>query len=101
MRTESTPSVEMALHVAFVRPHGYPGIVMKPVVNLEETIGKSVGSRKMPSDAFSYGMQLQKAGAQLGKRFDTLRHPRGVFKFHSHEEADAWMMKFLKSKKRV
>jgi len=24
-----------------------------------------------------------------------VRIPRGVFKFHSHEEADAWLMKHL------
>lgn len=68
---------------------------MKPAINLEENIGKVVGTRTLPRDMFRYGMDLQNTGAQLSKRFGGLKHPRGVFKFRSHEEADAWMMKYL------
>ena len=67
---------------------------MKPIINLEETIGKTVGSRKVPADAFEYGMQVQRVGAQLQRRLGAQSHPRGVFKFHSHEEADAWLLKY-------
>ena len=71
---------------------------MKPIINLEEKIGKTVGRRKAPSDAFAYGMALQKTGVQLSKTFRLKGVPRGVYRFHSHEEADAWLMKQLTRK---
>ncbi len=67
---------------------------MKPIINIEENIGKTVGRRTPPKDALAYGMALQKTGAQLAKTFGHARMPRGAFKFHSHEEADAWLMKY-------
>ncbi len=73
------------------RPHA----LMKPVINLEENIGKTVGRRTPPRDAFAYGMGLQKTGAQLLATFGHKGVPRGVYRFHSHEEADAWLMKHL------
>ena len=72
---------------------------MKPIINLEENIGKTVGRRTAPKDSFAYGMALQKTGAQLAKTFGHARMPRGAFKFHSHEEADAWLMKYRTAKK--
>jgi hypothetical protein len=71
---------------------------MKPAINLEEQIGKVVGRRLSPRDAFEYGMRLQKAGGELMRTFGKARIPKGVFRFHSHEEADAWMMKYLTQK---
>jgi hypothetical protein len=68
---------------------------MEPVINLEEQIGKTVGRRRFPGDGFAYGMQLQKSGAELSKTFGGFRVPKGVYRFHTHEEADAWMMKQL------
>jgi hypothetical protein len=68
---------------------------MEPIINLEENIGKTVGRRTPPKDAFGYGMQLQKTLAQLQRTLGHPRFPKGAFKFHSHEEADAWMMKYL------
>ena len=72
---------------------------MKPVINIEEKIGKTVGRRKAPRDAFAYGMALLKTGAALSAAFGQPRFPRGAFKFHSHEEADAWLMKYLTKRK--
>ena len=71
---------------------------MKPVINLEENIGKTVGRRKAPGDAFAYGMTLQETGVQLSKTFRVKGVPREVYRFHSHEEADAWLMKHLTRK---
>ena len=68
---------------------------MKPMINLEEHIGKTAGRRAAPSDAFRYGMQLQKTGARMIRTAGGMRIPKGVYRFHSHEEADAWMMKYL------
>jgi hypothetical protein len=68
---------------------------MKPAINFEEKIGKTVGRRTAPRDIFAYGMALQKTGTELAKTFRLRGSPRGVFRFHSHEEADAWLMKHL------
>jgi hypothetical protein len=68
---------------------------MKPIINLEERIGKMVGRRSAPADSFEYGMQLQRTGGELSRTLGVSRIPKGVFRFHSHEEADAWMMKHL------
>ena len=67
---------------------------MDPVINLEEKIGKTVGRRTVVRDAFRYGMGLQRTAAQLARSLGHPRYPRGAFKFHSHEEADAWLMKY-------
>jgi len=66
---------------------------MKPIINLEETIGKTVGKRTSPKDSFAYAMQLQETGAELAKSLGWPRFPKGAFKFRTHEEADAWLMK--------
>lgn len=58
------------------------------IVNLEDTPGKTVGRRKI-ADPFAFGMQLQQAGGTI-RRLNGL--PKGVFKFHSHEEADQWIL---------
>ncbi len=68
---------------------------MKPIINLEENIGKTVGRRTAPKDAFAYGMALQQTALDLQKSFGFRGLPRGVFRFNSHEEADRWMMKHL------
>lgn len=71
---------------------------MKPAINYEEKIGRTVGRRAMPADVFAYGMALQKTGVQLAKTFGLRGVPRGVFRFRSHEEADAWWTKHLTRK---
>ena len=63
------------------------------VINLEEKIGKTVGRRAVVRDAFRYGMELQRTASQLSRWLGSPRYPRGAFRFHSHEEADAWLMK--------
>jgi len=68
---------------------------MKPFINLEENIGKVVGHRRPPKDAFAAGMGLQKLTVRLGEEFGQRLVPKGVYRFRSHEEADAWMWKML------
>jgi hypothetical protein len=65
---------------------------MEPIINIEENIGKTVGRRTRTMDSFAYGMGLQKAGGQFVKTFRLKGIPRGVFRFHSHEEANAWLI---------
>jgi hypothetical protein len=73
-------------------PRYRPGASMKPVINLEEKIGKTVG-RRMPPDPLKI-QPGEIANAEAWRRaFPGLRGKRpGVYRFHSHEEADAWLM---------
>ncbi len=61
---------------------------MEPVINVEESPGKTVGRRRL-ADGAAAGMRLQEAVAGYG--WGRLGLPKGVFRFHSHQEADEWM----------
>ena len=63
-----------------------------PVINIEEKIGKTVGRRTVPQDGFILGMQLQETGRSLAKALGLRGIRRGVYRFHSHEDANAWLM---------
>lgn len=66
-----------------------------PFVNVEEKIDRFVGRRAQVADALKAGMLLQATGAQLHKSFGHRWWPKGVYRFKTHEEADAWMTKML------
>lgn len=68
---------------------------MDPIFNHDEFIGKTVGTRKPPVDALRYSLGLQR----IVNTFGGIRVPRGVFRFHSHEEADAWLTDHLTRQK--
>jgi hypothetical protein len=71
---------------------------MKPVVNLEEKIGKTVGRRGAPNPLKTHPGEIADAKA-WSRAFPSLRGVRpGVYRFQSHEEADAWLMKHLTRK---
>lgn len=67
---------------------------MYPVVNIDEKIGKTVGRRQI-KDSLVYGFGLQKSLARIREEAPFPRFPKGVFKFRSFEEADAWTMHYL------
>ena len=67
---------------------------MKPIINLEGNIGKTVGRRTAPDPLKTRPGEI--ADAEAWRRaVGVVRVPRGVFRFHSHEEADAWLMQHL------
>jgi hypothetical protein len=69
--------------------------VKPPFINVEEKIDRFVGRRTQSPDSLQTGRQLQVTAVQLHK---TLKHrwaPKGVYRFKTHEEADAWMTKML------
>lgn len=69
---------------------------MEPLVNLEETPGKMVGHRQPPADGLAVTEAQSAANAIAWKRaFGTLRVPKGVYRFRSHEEADEWLWQML------
>ena len=72
---------------------------MEMPINLEETPGKVVGKRRPSSNPLDPKAH-KKASAEAWRRaFGNGGLPKGVYKFHSHEEADAWLWKMLTRKK--
>ena len=65
------------------------GAIVEPMVNLEEKPGKMVGKipRRTPAEA------LARMVARFHAMGLTLPRPKGVFRFKTFEEADAWEMK--------
>lgn len=62
---------------------------MKPVVNVEETPGKVVGRNAARPGDYD---QLVRASRSLMPR---LPFPKGVYRFRTFEEADAWTEKHI------
>jgi hypothetical protein len=69
--------------------------VKPPLINVEEKIDRFVGRRTKTPDGLNSGMQLQSLGAELHVAFKHRWCPKGVYRFKTHEEADAWMIKML------
>jgi hypothetical protein len=69
--------------------------VNPPFINVEEKIERFVGRRTGTPDSLRAGMQLQETAAQLHRAFKHRWMPKGVYRFKTHEEADAWMTKML------
>ena len=64
-------------------------------MNSEERIDRQVGRRTRRPDGLKTGMALQALGAELHQSFEHHWCPKGVYRFITHEEADAWKMKML------
>lgn len=60
--------------------------MMTPHINLEDSIGKTVG-RRIPPHATNMSEQLQQTGAALFARWGH-GMPKGVYRYRSHEEAE-------------
>ena len=69
---------------------------MKPIVNLEETPGKTVGRRQPPVNGLVMTAAQRGADARAWKKaFKTFPIPKGVYRFRTHEEADEWLWQML------
>lgn len=64
----------------------------RTVINLEETIGKQVGRRRPPADPLKVAGGLNQTVGELLTAAGHKMPRRGVYRFHTHEEADQWMM---------
>jgi hypothetical protein len=62
------------------------------VINIEETIGKTVGRRRPPNHLCPKDHSIQRA-KDWQKALPIKFPPKGVFRFKTHEEADLWMKK--------
>ena len=68
------------------------------VINIEETIGKTVGRRRPPNPLCPKDHSIERSKGWK-KAFPTGYPSRGVFRFKTHEEADEWMRKNIRVKK--
>ena len=69
--------------------------MQEPITNLEEKIDRQVGRRTRRPDGLMAGMALQSLGAELHRSFQHRWCPKGVYRFKTHQEADAWKMRML------
>lgn len=64
-------------------------------INVDDPVGRVVGRRSMASDSLTVA-PTQKADAEAWRRtFGGLRVTKGVYRFRSHEEADAWLWQMM------
>ena len=75
--------------LAATRSNPYVPEIMQPVANLEENFGKIAGHRKPAVSDYDA------LAAQSEKIIRRLPFPKGVYRFHTHEEADAWLEKHM------
>lgn len=67
----------------------------QPFINCEEKIDRFVGRRTQTPDGLQMGMRLQETMLQLHRSFKHRWEGKGIHRFKTHEEADAWMIKML------
>jgi hypothetical protein len=73
---------------------------VKSIINVDEKIGKTVGRRGL-AESGKYGAGLQRLANEVNRTMHRGICPKGVYRFRSHEEADAWMTKMqVRSAKR-
>lgn len=63
------------------------------IINLEETIGKTVGRRRPPVDPMGVANSSKKRALDWQRSFPAKMPCRGVYRFKTHEEADLWWTK--------
>lgn len=73
--------------------------VVSGSVNIEETIGKTVG-RRTAGNPLSVETNGKTHAQEWHEAFGSRLVPRGVYRFNSHEEADAWMWKMINRPKK-
>lgn len=67
----------------------------QPFINVEEKIDKIVGRRTKTPDALSIVTSRKADAIAWRESFGGVRVPRGVYRFHTHQEADEWLWKMI------
>ncbi len=70
-------------------------MVKQPLVNLEEKIDKVVGRRLRAPDPLSVRTSNKADSVAWRKAFGGVKVPRGVHRFHTHEEANQWLWRMI------
>lgn len=73
---------------------------MQPIVNLEEQPGKVVGRRAVAGGLAVQGAQRIPDSRAWQRAVGGIQVKRGVYRFRTHEEADAWLWKKLTTPRR-
>ena len=94
LRAEACVKERSAVGWSPVLERGSSLCAMHSVVKIDEKIGKTVGRRKI-KDSLVYGLVLQKSLARIREESGFPRFSKGVFRFRSFEEADAWMTHYM------
>jgi len=66
----------------------------------DELIGKTVGRRGPPRALENVTTDSKERSAVWSRAFETPFVPRGVYRFRTHEEADAWLWAMITRTKR-
>ena len=66
-----------------------------PFINVEEKIDRIVGRRTKTPDPLSITTDQKKDAIAWRAALGGIRVPRGVYRFHTHEEADEWLWKMI------
>lgn len=72
---------------------------MKSTINLEETVGKTVGRARVVNAVKVAPGQIDNARA-WHRAFGGSGIPKGVYRFKTFQEADTWMWKMMTSRGR-
>lgn len=67
----------------------------RPPINVEERIDRVVGRRTRTPDALSLGSDRKVDAIAWRRAFGGIRVTRGVYRFHTHEEADDWLWRMI------
>ena len=70
-------------------------VVVKPIINVEEHVDRVVGRRTGIRDPLSVTAGGRADAVAWQRAFGGLRVSRGVYRFHTHEEADEWLWKLM------
>ena len=70
---------------------------MEPIINIDDPVGKTVGRRKPAPLRTRAG---EKESSADWRRAFGGGFPKGVYRFHSHEEADEWTWKMMLRRKK-
>lgn len=70
------------------------------IVNLDEKIGKWVGSRRAPDPLVLRPGEVANARA-WHRAMNGSGIPKGLYRFKTHEEADQWLWKMITRRKKT
>ncbi len=64
-------------------------------INLQDPIGKTVGRRRRSGRTLDTSLSTKEEARRWREVFPTPFVPKGVYRFRTHEEADAWLWKMI------
>ncbi|MGI8965116.1 MAG: hypothetical protein ACR2H1_03395 [Limisphaerales bacterium] len=67
----------------------------QPFINVEEKIDRFVGKRTQSPDGLLVAHSKKADAINWKKAFGGPGVPKGIYRFHTHEEADQWLCKML------